>query len=155
MAIDLIFLPQVGAFLFVFAIVLGILESTNMFRKGVNTALAVVFGLFSAIYEPFVSGIQTYLPLVVIPLIILFFYILIKKTQKQFEKKDGKNEHDSLPIMVVLVSLLIVLISQWNIFKGFLPAGIDATNFAWGLGIVVVLIIFWAAYKHNPRPTPA
>ncbi len=148
MPIDMLFLPYVGAFLFVFAIILGLLTTAKMFNKNVNAALAAVFGLFSAMYQPFVSGIQTYLPIAAGILIIVFFFVLLKKLFG--EKKEGQTStYDALPLMVVLISLVVVLISQWNIVRGFLPAGVDATNVGWGLGIILVLLIFWFAYKHK------
>ncbi len=148
MPIPVISLPVIGAFLFVFAIVLGLLSTAKLFdKKNVNVAIAAVFGLFSAIYEPFVSGIQTFLPITAIALIIIFFFVLIRKL---FGKKEGqKDEFDSVPIAVVLISLLIVLVSQWDRVRGFLPAGVDAANVAWGLGIIAVLIIFWVVYSHK------
>ena len=147
MALDMILLPQVGAFLFVFAIVLGLLTTAKIFEnKRVNAAIAIVFGLFSAIYEPFVSGIQAYLPLAAAILVVIFFFVLVKRLFG--EKKEGQK-YDAVPLSVALMALLLVLISQWNLLKNFLPAGIDATNFGWGLGIVLVLMILWIVYKHN------
>jgi hypothetical protein len=142
------FLPQFAAFLFIFSIVLGLLTTAKIFgdHKGVNAGIAVVFGIFSAMYEPFVTGVQTYLPIAAALLVIVFFVVLIKKL---FGGKEGKTTYDAVPIAVVLISLLLVLISQWSLLQGFLPAGIDAWNFAYGLGIVMVLIIFVAVYKHK------
>lgn len=152
MVLDITFLPQVGAFLFVFAVVLGLLTTAKLFNKNVNAALAAVFGLFSAIYEPFVSGIQTYLPIAAGILIVLFFFVFVKKL---FEKKEGEKGVEPVPLAVVLISLLVVLISQWDKVKGFLPAGIDATNAGWILGIVAILIVIWAAYKYEPGQAAA
>ncbi len=155
MALDIIFLPYIAAFLFVFAIVLGLLTSAKMFNKNINAALAAVFGIFSAMYEPFVTGVQTYLPIAAGVLIIVFFFVLVKKLFGEKKDAAGKSEHDSLPMMVVLISLLIVLISQWDRVKNLLPAGWDVTNIGWGLAIAVILIVFWAVYKHKPLPVPA
>ena len=148
MPIPIISLPVVGAFLFVFAIVLGLLTTAKLFdKRNVNVAIAAVFGLFSAIYEPFVSGIQTYLPIAAGVLIIIFFFALVRKLFGGDKESDKRI--DALPISIVLISLLIVLASQWDLVRGFLPAGLDAASVAWGIGIAAILIIFWAVYRHK------
>jgi purine-cytosine permease-like protein len=148
MIIDPIFLPQVGAFIFVFAIVLGLLTTAKLFNKNVNAALAAVFGLFSAIYEPFVSGIQAYLPIAAAILIVIFFFVLINRL---FETKEGKKR-DVFPLSIVVAFLLIILGSQWSRLQGFLPANIDPSTVLWIVGILLVIIIFWAAYAHQKTP---
>jgi len=147
------FIPYVAAFFFVFAIVLGLLESANLFNKNkrVNAVIAAVFGIFSAMYEPFVAGMQTYLPIAAGILIIIFFVVLLKKLFGGKKDGSGKSSHDSLPMVVVLISLLLVLISQWDLVKNFLPASWDATAVGWILAIIVILIVFWAVYKHKPE----
>lgn len=137
------FIPQVGAFFLVFAIVLGLLTSTKLFGRNVNAAIAVVFGLFSAIYEPFVSGAQTYLPLAAVVLVVIFFLVLVKRLV------GGGVKGDLLPFLVVIASLLIVLGAQAERVLAFLPGGFDTNNMLWVIGIVLVFILFWAAYAHG------
>ena len=148
-------LPYVGAFLFVFAIILGLLSTAKIFgdKKNVNIAIAGVFGLFSAMYEPFVTGIQTYLPISGIILIIIFFFVLVKKLFEGKKDAQGKSTSDVLHVGVVVASLLILLGTQWDRVRGFLPASFDPSTVLWIIGLFLVFIIFWIAYAQQHKST--
>jgi len=145
------YMPFFAAFLLIFAIVLGLLTTAKLFteNKKVNAAIAIAFGLFAAMYDPFVEGVQTYLPYAAALLVVVFFFVLLKKIfGKSDDQKGGK--YDAVPITVVLISLIGILISQWYRIQAFLPAELDPTSAAWVIGIAAILAIFWFAYKHNP-----
>ena len=140
--IDPTMLPFIGAFVFVFALVFGLLSYVNKFNKSVNLLIAAVFGLFSVMYEPLVMGLQTILPIAAIIFVILFFVIIIKSVFG-----DGK-EIDTFPMVVALGILLILLGIFWpQLNLEF--AGLNSTNVFWLLGIVVVVLIFILAYSQK------
>ena len=150
--IDAAAVPFIGSFLFVFAIVFGLLSYSKMgFSKNVNVIIAMVFGLFSAVYEPFRTGLFNVLPILVIPLVILFFMVFIKKI---FEPKKGKEEFDAFPPVLLLAISLALLGALWDRI-GFTFLGISSSNVLWILGITVVLIFFMAVYYHKPAKEQA
>lgn len=146
MFIESEFLPSITAFLFVFAVVYGLLARANLFG-GINTRVAAVVALvvafFTIMYEPFVSYMQGLMPIAAIILIILFFIVLI---QNIIGSKAGESA-DSLPIVVVLAVLLLVLGLLWDKLAIRLP-GISSENILWLIGIVIIAMIFIAVYKH-------
>lgn len=145
-------LPNVGAFLLVFAIVLGLLTNAKLFtNKNVSVAIAAAFGLFSAIYDPFVAGVQAYLPLAATLLVGVFFIVLLKKL---FFGDEKNKKRDVFPLSIAIASLLIIIGTQWNRLQGFVPAAIDASTALWIVGIALVILIFGMAYSHNKSGGP-
>lgn len=147
MVLDTTLLPYIGAFFLVFAIVLGLLTTAKLFNRNVNATIALVFGLFAALYPPFVEGVQAWLPVAAIVLIVVFFLVLLKRLFGG--DKDKKGGGDMLPFVVVLASLLAILGTQWARLGPFLPAGFDPAAILWVVGIAILLLIFVAAYHHT------
>ena len=150
MLFDPVIAPIILAFIFVFAVVYGLLSSSKVleFKRPVNAAIAVVFAGFSASYEPFVVMIQDIMPVASIFLIIIFFIVFVKKNLFK-EKKDGEKSESSdlLHLGVSMALLLVVLGSMGDILVQYLPAGIDASSVLWIAGILIILILFWIGYK--------
>jgi len=143
--IDPTMLPFIGAFVFVFALVFGLLSYVNRFNKAVNLLIAAVFGLFSVLYEPLVIGLQTFLPIAAIIFAALFFFLILKEV---FKRKEGDKEIDTFPMVVALGILLILLGIFWpQLNLEF--AGLNSTNVFWLLGIAVVVLIFILAYSQK------
>ena len=145
MFIESEFLPSITAFLFVFAVIYGLLAKANLFG-GINTRVAAIIALvvafFTVMYEPFVSYMQDFMPIAALILIFLFFIVLIQNVI------GGKAEAaDSLPIVVVLAVLLLVVGLLWDNLAIRLP-GITSENLLWLIGIVIISMIFIAVYKH-------
>ncbi len=151
MLFDPVIAPIVLAFIFVFAVVYGLLASSKVleFKRPVNAAIAIVFAGFSASYEPFVVMIQDIMPVASIFLIIIFFIIFVKKNLFGEKKdKEGKQEKsDMLPLGVSMALLLIVLGSMGDVLVPYLPAGIEPANVLWLAGILIILILLWIGYK--------
>lgn len=142
-------LPFLGAFLFVFAIVFGLLSYAKMFGfpKNVNAAIALVFGIFAASFEPFRSGLFNILPILVIPLVILFFLVFVKEVFKP--KKEGET-YDAFPPVILLGTALILLGVFWNSL-GIAVEGVSSTNMLWLVGIALAILIFVVAYQQPTK----
>ncbi|MCX6815659.1 MAG: hypothetical protein NT120_02315, partial [Candidatus Aenigmarchaeota archaeon] len=130
------------------AVVFGLLSYSDFlkFDKRVNIIIALAVAAFAAIYEPFVTGLQTYMPVAAILLIILFFFVFVKKV---FEKGKDKAPTDFLPIIVILAVLILIFGAFGAGLASFVPAGVDPTTVMWAVGIVIVILFFWAAYKYR------
>ncbi|MBI2578695.1 MAG: hypothetical protein HYW26_03220 [Candidatus Aenigmarchaeota archaeon] len=148
-AVDPALLPFLGAFLFVFAIVFGLLSYAKMFGfpKNVNAAIALVFGIFAASFEPFRTGLFNILPILVIPLVILFFLVFVKEVFKP--KKEGEH-FDAFPPVALLAIGLILLGAFWDRIN--IPVeGLSSSNVLWILGIAVALLVFIVAYQQPAK----
>lgn len=148
--IDPSLVPLLSTFLFVFAVVFGLLtmkrKGDGLFNEKVNAIIALVFAAFSASYEPLVSGLQQFIPLASVALIGLFLLVFLKRA---IEGKDSGK--DKLPFMFVIAVLLASLAFLWDAI-GFSAFGLSSSNMLWIIGIVLVIIIIYAAYK-TPPPT--
>ena len=140
--IDPSMIPFIGAFVLIFALVFGLLSYVNRFNKAVNLMIAGVFGLFSVMYEPLVTGLQTFLPIAAIIFVVIFFLIILKSVF------GGGKEIDTFPMIVAIAILLILLGIFWPQI-GFEIAGLNSTNVFWVLGIAVVVLIFILAYSQK------
>ncbi len=156
MALDFIdptILPFLSTFLFVFAVVFGLLSIAKgkddkvLFKNSVNVIIAVVFAAFAVSYEPLVTTLQQVIPFAAALLLVLFFFVFLKRI---FGSKQGQH-FDALPFVVVIGFLLILLGLFWDSL-GFSVLGLSSSNVMWLLGILLVVVIFFAAYKHKPAP---
>ena len=144
--IDPAWVPYFSTFLFVFALIFGLLSYSKVgdFNKRVNALLALAIAGFSVLYEPLVVTLSQYIPIAASVLIIVFFLALVKKI---FEGKDSKQAKDYFPLIVVIAILFLLLIAFADVFLAFLPGNFDASVVLWGIGIVFVLLFFWLVYK--------
>ena len=142
--IDPTMLPFVGAFLFVFAIVFGALSYAKVLgdQRKVNALIALAFAIFAVLYEPFVMGLQGVLPIGIILIVIIFFILLIKKVF------SGGDTFDAWPIAASLIFALLLLGIFWDNI-GFSVPGLDSNNVLWLIGVIIVILIFYVAYKHK------
>ena len=142
--------PVVLSFIFVFAVVFGLMTSVNplKFPRSVNAVVAVVFAAFAAAYEPFVMFLQEIMPFAAALLVAVFFIIFLKKA---FEVKEGQKR-DLTTHGIVMALLLVVLAAMSSRFVPYLPSRIDATTVLWAIGIAIILFIFYIAYKKGIGP---
>ena len=145
--IDAATIPYVSTFLFVFAVVFGLLSYSKVggFDKRVSAAIALVIALFSMAYEPLVTMLSTWMPLAVGLLVILFFIAFIGKVLGGSD--DPTKQKDTLPILIGLGFSLIILSLVSDRLLAYLPSGIDPSLILWGVGILVVVLFFWYVYK--------
>ena len=141
--------PFLVSFLFVFALIFGLLSFTKMFNKNVNVMIALAFAIFAITYEPLVLALEQYIPIGAGVLVVVFFIAFIRKALFG-EKKAGTGttptKRDMFPIALAAGIMLIVLGILWNQIGGTV-FGIPPDTILWIIGIIFVLMIFWAAYK--------
>jgi hypothetical protein len=149
MIFETIQIAYVASFMFVFAIIFGVLNYAKIlgFSKHVNAIVAIVFGAFSVVYEPFVLGMAEYMPYAAALFVVIFFILVIKKA---FSNEKGSN-FDALPIAISLIIMLILVGLFWQQLAYFIPINVDPMNVLWAIGIIVFIGIFWAVYKHKPE----
>lgn len=136
------FFPAVLTFFFVFAVVFGAFSYTRIFERRINAVLAAVFALFSAAFPPLVTGLQAFLPIGAVIIVILFFFLFLRR---MFEARQGQHV-DAFPIALSLGIALVLLGVLWNRLNVSLPF-IDSSNMLWLIGIVLVVLIFYVAYR--------
>jgi hypothetical protein len=146
--IDAMYVPYIAAFLFVFAIIFGVLNYAKVlgFSRNVNAAVAAVIAFFATAYEPFVMGMQEYMPIIAAIFVVIFFVLFLKKI---FGKDDKSKPRDSLPIALALAILLLVIGIFWDRISQYIPLEFDASNALWIIGLIIIVAIFWIAYTHE------
>jgi hypothetical protein len=144
--LDPALMPVMAAFVFVFAIVLGLLTSAAIFQRRVNTVIALVFAVFSASYSPLVLILQQYIPIAAILFIIIFIIVLVQKSV-------SKKNTDSVLSSISLLILLFILGVFWDEIQYILPVGLDPMNALGIIVVIVIVLIFLVAYKHG-KNTP-
>lgn len=144
------FLPQITSFLFVFALIYALLIYSKLFTESKNAAavLSIVIAFFSVMYSPLVVFLQSIIPIAALILVFLFFLVLIKRLV--IEKEGVK---DALPIVVILAIFLLLVGVLWNEIALTIP-GLSSENLLWIIGIIIIILIFFAAYSHKPREEP-
>ena len=149
--IDPVVMPFISTFLFVFALIFGLLSYSKIgeFNKKVNALLALAIAGFSVMYEPLVLGMQQYMPIAAAVLIVVFFFSLLKKI---FGKKEGDKAGDTVPLIITLAVLLLLMVAFGQNLTSFLPAGMDPQSVLWGVGIIIAVLFFWLIYKTKETP---
>jgi len=146
MPIELSFLTSVLPFFLVLAIVYGALEISGVFRnKAANMTIALVVAFFAITSAPTVAFIMQLLPYAAIFFVIVFLIGFIISFFR------GKGRGADLTLLAVVAVLLIIFFANqgYNILENLLPSSFPVTseNFTQIIGIVLVVAIFYAAYK--------
>lgn len=133
-------------FIFVLAVVYGALDYSGVFKKNSVKALVSLAIAFFALTSDFVTGfIYDILPYAVILFIIVFFLAFLARL---LGGREGKRKIDwSLALIVmILLSIFLAAYGQ-DIVSAFLPS-IPVTEFMYAVGLVIILLIFYAVYKN-------
>jgi 4-amino-4-deoxy-L-arabinose transferase-like glycosyltransferase len=150
MAIDIAFLQSEQTlipFLFVLAIVFGVLELTKIFRnRGVNFLIALAIAFFTITNTAFVTMLWSYFGSITTLFIIMFFIAFVFEV---FGLRGG-GQRESNSSLFINGAILFILLSI-----GFLNASLipdlpfigGGKNLVFLFAIVFVLAIFWAAFK--------
>ena len=131
-------------FFFVAAVVYGALEVSGVFEnKNVKTVISVVFAFFTLTYEPLVVFINNIMPYAAIFFIGIFFISFIFRPMK-----GGDKEGRDYTLIVIVCGLVLVFLanSGYDLLKQWIPQ-ISGTNFIVAVGIILIVFIFYAAYK--------
>ena len=129
-------------FFFVFAIVYGSLEVSGIFRRRINTLIALVFAFFSITSEPVVSFIYQILPYAAVFFLIFFFVGFIFS----FIKKG--TESDWTLGVIVAGFILLILSGQSDFLNNIFSLDENLFNAVITLAaLLLIAVIFYGAYK--------
>lgn len=160
MSFGLLSLDFLIPFFFIFAIIYGALEVSGVFQnKAVKAIIAVALGFFAISNAQVVSFIHQVLPYAAIFFVVVFFIGFIAKPFKR--KKEGGEQpvkRDPFLLLVVLGLLLIIFAQLGTPSSPFYP-NISSTilgdeTVLWGIGIVIVLFMFYYAWSQSREGAP-
>lgn len=130
-------------FFLVLVLVYGALHMADVFKnKGVIAIISLIIAFFSISYAPLISLIWAIFPYVAIFLIAFFFLGFIISFFRKQAAKDW-------PLIAIVCGLLLLLGARFGssmIEFSYFP--ISSTNFLMIIGLVILIVIFYAAYKH-------
>lgn len=140
------FLP----FFFTLAIVYGLLEITDIFdNKAVNLIISVVFAFFAAGYSPFVAFFFNHFHLLLWVFIGLFFLAFFRKALTS----GGETNQTEKMMIIGVIFLLALAFGTFGLqyFTGTEIPVIGYWNLVTLIGLVLVLFLFYNAYKMNEK----
>ena len=135
-------------FLFILAIVFGVLQLVNVFKnKAVNVVIALTIAFFASSYGPFTSLLWSQFGNITIFFIAMFFIAFIMQI---FGFKRPKDPREYASPMMLHGGILFVLLAIGFAYSDLLPTlpfiG-GGENILLLIGIVFILVIFWGAFK--------
>ena len=139
-------LPFLTTFLFIFAIIYALLVKADVIKiKGANAGIAIAIAMFASTQPWLVEVFQIFLPIAALILVLLFFVV--------FARDLIKGDGDVLPILAVLVIALLLLGAFWGRLVNMvpLPSWLGADSIVWIIGIVIILLVFLAAYRQQEK----
>jgi len=158
--IDLTFLQSnqtLIPFLFVLAVIFGILEITHVFRnRGVNFLIALAISFFSVTNASFVAFLWSQFGNITVFFIVMFFIAFLLEVFGLRRPVPGKSRSEEAMI-IVGVFLLLIMIFGFMYAKSIpeLPIIGSGTNFVILAAIIFILILFWIAFKAGPETVKA
>jgi len=158
---DPLLLSTATSFLFIFAIVFGLLSYTKLFMpkdkdgnpvgkepRPLYALLALVFAVAAISYGPVVTIIQQILPPATILLVIIFFFAFLKEIFRK-KKKGEKEESHPLQTLAVLAIFLILLGTFWDrisVLAG-ISGIISPDNLFFLIAVIIIVLIFYVVSK--------
>lgn len=130
-------------FFLVLAIIYGALEVSKVFdNRAVKGIIAVVFAFFAIMNAQVVSLINVILPYAAGFFVVIF---IIWMVIKPFRGRGGGGGDPT--VLIVILVLVVILLARLG-SEGYVQSNfLSDPNFLWIIGIVVVLVIIWKAYK--------
>jgi hypothetical protein len=149
MVIDIAFLQSEQTlipFIFVLAIIFGVLELTKIFRnRGVNFLIALAIAFFTITNAAFVSMLWSYFGSITTFFIIMFFIAFVLEV---FGIRKGGHQPTSS--IIIDGAILFVLLSIGFMNASYIPElpfiG-SGQNVIFLIAVILILVIFWAAFK--------
>ncbi|GEM_PF-2295684 len=145
------------SFLFVFAIIFGVLQTAKrvknvegkifeerFFPERVNILLAIIIAFISAFYPPLSSFLFNFIPIATVIFILVFFLLFFKNVFIE-KNKLGINFMISAGILLVVLGLIAESVP----YIPYLP--ISGKDIFWIVGIILVILIFYAASSYKPE----
>lgn len=149
MVIDISFLQSEQTlipFLFVLAIIFGVLELTKIFRnRGVNFLVALAIAFFTITNTAFVSLLWNYFGSITTFFIVMFFIAFVLEV---FGIRKGGHQPPSS--IIINGGILFILLSIGFLYASQIPElpfiG-SGQNLVFLFVIIFILVIFWTAFK--------
>jgi len=141
-------------FLFVLAVVFGVLQLVNIFKnKAVNAVISLAIAFFAASNSVFVATLNAQLGNITTFFIIMFFIAFVMELFGF--RGRGKDYTESL---VLQGGILFVLLAIGFMFQDQIPTlpliG-GGTNLILLIAVILILAIFWAAFKIGVGAIPS
>ncbi len=160
--VDLTLLNQTGfliPFLFVMAVVFGVLRIANVFKgnPAVEMIIALVIAFFAATYQPFTSVLLSYLPGITWFFVAMFFLVFVLEIFGIRGKKAADKESAEKNMIIYGILLLLLFSIGVSGLQGLpvqLPLIGGGENIALLVGIIFIIGIFWYAYNIQTPQQP-
>ena len=133
-------------FLFVLAVVWGGLDVSRTFKNtAVKAIISLVIAFFAITSAAVIAFINQVLPAAVIFFIMVFFIAFIVKP---FAGKGGGGMNFELLIIIIVLALLF-LANSTDYLRTIAPGlgSVTQENILAAVAVILVLLIFYAAYK--------
>jgi protein-S-isoprenylcysteine O-methyltransferase Ste14 len=142
-------------FLFVLAIVFGLLDIIKIFGKNraVNFLIAFSIAFFSITNSDFVNLLWSQFGNITSFFIVMFFIAFVLEVVG-FKGKKGKGGEEE--DIIIYGAILLLLLSFGFAYSSLIPTmpylG-GGSNFIVLIAIILILVIFWRAFKIGAEPT--
>ncbi len=154
MAFDFLFLSNQQffiPFLFVLAIVFGILELSNVFRgnRAVTAIISIVIAFFAATNSQFTGMLFQFLPSITVFFVIMFFIAFLMEIIGLGKKGSLRKEGAETRVMVLGLVLVVFIAIGVDSIPEIMPfiSFIGESNLLIIVGLVLLFMIFFTAYK--------
>jgi len=142
-------------FLFVFAVVFGVLQLVNIFKnKSVNAVISLAIAFFASSNAIFTSTLLSQMGNITTFFIAMFFIAFIMELFGFRRPADRREYQDRL---IIQGGILFILLATAVLFVNQIPTlpfiG-EGSNLLLLIGIIFILAVFWAAYKIGIEPPP-
>jgi uncharacterized membrane protein HdeD (DUF308 family) len=152
MAIDIAFLQSEQTlipFLFVLAIIFGVLEITNVFKnRGVNFLVALAISFFTITNTTLVAFLWSQFGNITAFFIIMFFIAFVLEVFGLRRPKQGESRGEGG--MIINGAILLLLLGLGFTYSNLLPSlpfvG-GGPNLIILVALIFILAIFWMAFK--------
>ena len=139
-------------FLFILAVVFGAVNVANVFKnRGVNFLVSLALAFFGASNQAFVQFLWSQFGSITIFFIAMFFIIFVLEA---FGVRGKKEKGDGADALVINVAILFVLLSIGYLYIDVFPSlpiiG-GGENLMLLVFVVLMIVIFWSAYKTPTR----
>jgi len=139
------------SFLFILAVVFGVLELTNMFKnRAVNLLIALAISFFASSQASFTGLLFNFLPSITWFFVIVFF-IAFSFEILGIRKKGDKNL--TTQSAAVAGGVLLILFSVGFVLLRMFPVDIPfiggPENIVFLAGLMIFLSLFWGAMKQQ------
>lgn len=153
MAFDFLFLSNQQffiPFLFVLAIVFGILELSNVFKgnRAVVVIISIVIAFFAATNSQFTGMLFQILPSITVFFVIMFFIAFLMEIIGLGKSGSLRKEGAETRVMVLgLVLVVFIAIGADSMSEIPFISFIGESNLLIITGLVLLFMIFFTAYK--------